>query len=308
MQALDEVMSFIMTSKKKVLCMRLETFWRQVQDQPWASGMVWCTDDFHKKVIPIKIFGDCIAALGVGKSWSKSMEAFTIMPLLTKISSKYSTLVLALLWKHFLTEEMIRKTWCTLAWSLNALQHGVHPTRNWNGVMFPEGSPERAKAGLPLAGGYKAAVVAIQVDCMGVGSGMLRIASLKNNLVIFFLGHDHQSQWHNFGAVLQVVVLFLGGFHVSCRVFASLCPTLGELKFEKPCGGNKGLNLSKCKIFQWVANTSPLAWWISKLNIFGLVIGEIVEGNAIFWNLSIVARLTKVVDGMSGEEQHIWLS
>ena len=150
---------------------RLETFWRQVRGKDWCQGMPWASGDFGQKLIPVKLFGDAIAALGVGKSWARSMEAITLMPLLSTMSSKYSTFVLALLWKHLKNQEMMKRFWAIMVWSLSSLQSGFHPERNWNGVLFPEDSIEARRANTPLAGGYRGAVVVVQADLEYIRDG-----------------------------------------------------------------------------------------------------------------------------------------
>ena len=127
--------------------------------------------DYASKVIPLRLFGDGIAVLGVGKSWGRSVDAFTIQPLLSQLPGKFSTILLSLVWKGRRDTRTLPRMWQILVWSLTALADGRYPALDWRGQKFPEGSEEAILANRFLAGGFAASVVALaseKASCLWV--------------------------------------------------------------------------------------------------------------------------------------------
>ena len=140
---------------------RLEQFWDAVGGLAWVKNHPLSERvDFKSRTVPLQLFGDGIAVLGVSKSWGRSVEAFTIQPLLSLLPTKYGTVLLSLIWKGRRHAQLIPKMWRILAWSLRALATGKWPSSDWKGVPYEENSVEGQKANSFLAGGYAAVVVA----------------------------------------------------------------------------------------------------------------------------------------------------
>ena len=111
--------------------------------------------------IPLKFFGDGVAVLGLAKSWSKTMHAFLMSPLLSGVSGKDGQLLLTVLWKAKLAPGAYMRFWNLIAWSLETLDRGVWPHEDMFGRAFPPGSEASAKAGTPLANNWRARVVTL---------------------------------------------------------------------------------------------------------------------------------------------------
>ena len=136
----------------------LEKFWAMMPDRKKPAA------EHIKVTIPVKLFGDGVAVLGLAKSWSKSLHAFLLTPLLSGSSGKDMHILLTVLWKSKLAPQSFNKFWRLMAWSLDALNRGVWPHEDMFGRQFAPGSVAHSKAGKPLAGHFRARVVAITGD------------------------------------------------------------------------------------------------------------------------------------------------
>ena len=121
--------------------------------------------DFQNRTIPLRLFGDGVAVLGISKSWGRSVDAFTVHPLLSLLPGKYATILLSLIWKGRRHQNLLPRMWAILVWSLRALATGKWPAQDWRGVPYAQDSEEGQKAGSFLAGGYSAVIV---VKSLGV--------------------------------------------------------------------------------------------------------------------------------------------
>ena len=139
---------------------RLENFWNAVADLKWVIDHPLSQRvDFRSKTVPLRLFGDGIAVLGVGKSWGRSVDAFTVQPLLSEMTAKYSTILLSLVWKGRRHPNLMPRLWEILVWSFQALAKGKWPSHDWRGREYEETSEDGIRANSFLAGGYSAVVV-----------------------------------------------------------------------------------------------------------------------------------------------------
>ena len=118
--------------------------------------------DFKTSAVPLRIFGDAVAVLGLAKSWGQSTDCISISSYLNFGPSKYSHMIFTLIFKSKKVSTTMKKVWRILRWSLDALFQGKHPPRNVDGSEWPDGSWQRSVANQPLAGGYCGVVV---VNC-----------------------------------------------------------------------------------------------------------------------------------------------
>jgi hypothetical protein len=114
------------------------------------------------------VHGDGVPVVGVGKSWSKGVEAYSWTSLLCEGTPSPKHWLLIALQKHTLCKaagrDTIHKAWHELAWSFNALFEGTHPSTNSSGEPWPPHSPEAERAGKPLAGGRRGVLWALRGD------------------------------------------------------------------------------------------------------------------------------------------------
>ena len=123
------------------------------------------------KAVPLKLFGDGVAVLGISRGWGKSVETYLLSPLATPSSPRCSQILLCFLWKKSLTRAAILKWWRTLTWSLNSLSRGMWPETNFNGEPHSRDSEGAERANNFLAGGYKGRIIALTGDLEYIHQG-----------------------------------------------------------------------------------------------------------------------------------------
>lgn len=137
----------------------LRGFWTEMRDHPaYATHPVSARPDHLEKAIPIALHGDGVAISGVGKSWQKSVDAYSWTSLMSKgptadvvflIYIMNPKLAVKIPGRSFVTEFFQK-----LVWSLYWLFLGVWPARDSKGAPFPAGTADAERAGQPLAGGF----------------------------------------------------------------------------------------------------------------------------------------------------------
>lgn len=147
----------------------VQRFWEQMTAHPAYDQHPLSRRPDHKaKCIPIALHGDGVPVAGIGKSWSKSMDAYSWASLLTTgsvadchflIYAMFTKLAVRMPNRNF-TEEFMK----LLAWSLYWMFLGVWPKRDYNGNVYPPGSALAARGGQPLAGGFYCAVWCVRGD------------------------------------------------------------------------------------------------------------------------------------------------
>ena len=113
---------------------KLSNFWRALSSGKRPA------EEHLEHTIPVKLFGDGVAVLGLAKSWSKTVHAFLMCPLLSGLSGKDTQILITILWKARLSPAAYRKFWSLLSWSLDSLHKGVWPEVDMFGRAFPAGS------------------------------------------------------------------------------------------------------------------------------------------------------------------------
>ena len=123
------------------------------------------------KTVPLKLFGDGIAVLGVSKSWGRSVLTFLLTPLITTSCSRGSQILLCVLWKNKLTAAGFDKFWKNLAWCLESLASGTWPSCDMWGNAYEPGSEAWIRSKRPLAGGMRAKIVSLTGDLEFIAQG-----------------------------------------------------------------------------------------------------------------------------------------
>lgn len=134
-------------------------FWTAMANHPgYGPHPLRRRPDHKTRCIPIALHGDGVPVAGVGKSWSKSMDAYSWASLLcTGSVSKYLFLIYALFPKLVLclpNQNSVDEFFRVLSWSLYWMFLGVWPKRDHKGAEYPRESVLGKRAGQPLAGGY----------------------------------------------------------------------------------------------------------------------------------------------------------
>ena len=143
-----------------ILPYRLASFWKAMDGTDWlASHPIQAREGYQSKAIPLRIFGDAVAVLGLAKSWGRSLECITLGSYLNSGSTQLSHLIFTLVWKGKRHEGTMKRVFRILKWSLQALYDGVYPSQNWDGSMWAQDSWESSMAGQPLAAGYYGVVI-----------------------------------------------------------------------------------------------------------------------------------------------------
>ena len=132
-----------------------------MSDKKWmCDHPVLGRPDYKSSAVPLRIFGDAVAVLGLAKSWGRSVECVTFSSYLNFGDTKLAHMIFTLLWKSKKTNLTMKKVWKILRWSLEALFKGRHPEKSYTGAEWPQGSWENSVANQPLASGYCGVVVA----------------------------------------------------------------------------------------------------------------------------------------------------
>lgn len=147
----------------------VELFWHSMSDHPgYTEHPVKGRPEHKRKAVPIALHGDGVPVSGVGKSWSKSMDAYSWTSLLSRgptakvlflIYIMSPKMVVKMEGRNFM-EEFFKR----LRWSLYWLFLGVFPLRDHRGVPFPPGSSDARRAGQPLAAGYFGVLWSLRAD------------------------------------------------------------------------------------------------------------------------------------------------
>ena len=129
----------------------------------YASHPVRLRPDHKSMCIPIGIHGDGVQVVGVGRTWSKGVEAFSWTSLLALGATVMINFVIWVCFSKCMCtsddKHTMRRFWSELKWSLSWLEKGVWPTTDSSGKLI------RSKnAGTPLAGGYYAVVWLLKGD------------------------------------------------------------------------------------------------------------------------------------------------
>ena len=143
--------------------LELPNFWDAVKGHPCLQNHpLWKRRDAADKCIPLCLHGDEVPVAGVGKIWCRSVLCFSWFSVMSQAGGVNMHSSMQYIWgvfEKFATFEAngtMDTFWRIMVWSFTALWHGKHPTHDYRGVRFAANSPEAAKAGTWLAGGYYA--------------------------------------------------------------------------------------------------------------------------------------------------------
>ena len=130
---------------------QLEGFWKEVEKRkddrlrkhPLKKGANW-----RNRCVPLFTHGD-----GAEFQPRDTLLIFSFGCLLNLFSSLDSHILMGVFPKSATTAQTWQPLWCYFAWSFEALQKGVHPSKDFNGEPLEKGSPFYPMRGKPLAGG-----------------------------------------------------------------------------------------------------------------------------------------------------------
>ena len=147
----------------------LQRFWSQCSSAPqFAEHPVFERQNYQRRCIPISIHGDEVPVVGRGKCWCKRSIVFSWYSVLAHAKPTLNSLFW--IWAcvpHLFKEGVggtIQVFWEVLSWSLAILFAGTWPAKDHRGIYYAPGTPEYAKAGQPLAGGFFACLVSLAGD------------------------------------------------------------------------------------------------------------------------------------------------
>ncbi len=142
--------------RKIVFCSErtCQRFWNAVRPSPqFSQHPVRFRDNFETKCIPLKLHGDGTPVTGLGKSWSKMVDVFSVSSLLISGPTILRNLLIFMLFQHLQSVVGGHHTFNTvyrkLKWSFQVLWEGKKPHFDWKGDRL-----YYAGAGDDLMGGY----------------------------------------------------------------------------------------------------------------------------------------------------------
>ena len=147
-------------------------FWQAAAARAdFANGQICQVPDYRQKMIPLLLHGDGVPVVGVGRPDTKSLDVYSWESLLCRDGSTLDIKIyITSVFSHLLCKQAVdgadsvQELWRVINWSFGALFAGVWPDCGPNGAPFEAGTSGAAKAGLPLAGGFKAVVFGLKGD------------------------------------------------------------------------------------------------------------------------------------------------
>lgn len=143
-------------------------FWDQCKNAPNLKDSAAVENLVPARAIPIGVHGDEVPMSGRGKVWCKMAVVFSWFSLLCPmLPTKDSLLMIWACNPQQFTEGIggtLDSFWTVLAWSFGILRSGRWPYRDHRGVAYARGSPEYAKAGKHIAGGWYCLLFAVCGD------------------------------------------------------------------------------------------------------------------------------------------------
>ena len=132
---------------------KCRSFWNGVKGGAhFLSHPVRFRDSFSTKCVPLRLHGDGTPAVGIGKSWGKMVNIWSMSSMLLLGPTILRNF---LIWAiHQCLQSVVpghhtaNAFWKRLEWSMNACWEGKWPTKDWDGNPI-----HSAKAGTDLCGG-----------------------------------------------------------------------------------------------------------------------------------------------------------
>lgn len=169
----------------------MTTFWKTViqrKDPRIIRHPMAQRSDWMMWAIALALHGDAVPVIGVGKSNTRSLDAYSmhgVWAVGSTIQIKvllYSIFEQCKVQGHDFDTDTMQAVWRLLVWSFEVLFSGYHPKKDQYGHPWPIGSSERKLAddNTPLAGGYFGVIWLIKGDLDHYAKN-LKIANYRTN-------------------------------------------------------------------------------------------------------------------------------
>ena len=164
---------------------RISAFWNSLRDMPLLENhCVKGRRNWTNLCIPISLHGDGVPIVGVGRSWSKSLEILSWASCIAQGSTLGTFNYICSVFAAALVTEAGRDTLAelfrVLAWSLRAMYNGKHPERDWNNKKWPHGSYRDNVKGTNLCGEGDCAFFGMVVVIRGDLDWKFKTLGLRN--------------------------------------------------------------------------------------------------------------------------------
>ena len=185
-------MTFIGNLLSWLIPSKLPDFWNAFDKHPLMTDSPLKTiPEYTTNLIPLSLHGDEVPVFGVGKIWARSVLSFSWTSILANALGAKAEDCTIYIWGVFekfcvQDEGGVLGTMSTffsiLRWSFQTLLDGVWPTHDWRGIKYEKKSRDGRKAGLPLAGGYRACLLQLcgDLDFSRNGLAFLRAPITQN--------------------------------------------------------------------------------------------------------------------------------
>lgn len=150
---------------------RIAKFWTAMEKSAYFKQHPMSTRlDLKERGIPLSLHGDGVSIVGINKTWTKSVDAYSWSSIIGQGSLKSTNfLIFVEYWKLLVqtagmdTHMRLMKL---LQWSFYWLSIGKWPTRDEHGVQYPPDSVEARRASEDpfLAGGYYGVLYLVKGD------------------------------------------------------------------------------------------------------------------------------------------------
>ena len=148
---------------------QINKFWDDMVAHPsYAAHPLAMRTDHKQKCIPLALHGDGVPIAGVGKSWSKSVDAYSFCSLLSRGTTLSCNFLICLVYWKLLLEDASKNAYTQmskkLAWSFYWLFVGKWPTRDEDNNVLDKATPAGRLGGTSLAGGFYGVLWIIKGD------------------------------------------------------------------------------------------------------------------------------------------------
>eukprot|EP00971_Amphidinium_carterae_P348336 6490439-Amphidinium_carterae.1 len=127
--------------------LRLQSFWASMSATHWVTERgITEQEGYERHCIPLKVFGDGVAVIGVGKSWGRSVNVVSVQPFLNRDPTIISHAIIGCWWKKRQCATTLDVLWDIVSWSFAQMEKGVWPRVDWRGREFQVGTLDYTKA------------------------------------------------------------------------------------------------------------------------------------------------------------------
>ena len=148
----------------------IPNFWDSVSDHPsMLNHPMKEKQSWRTTFVPLSLHGDGVAIAGCGRPWSKSAEVLSWSSMLASGSTIMKNYMIVMIHKLLCCKSIgchhtLNAVFDQLIWSFQILFDGKWPQADADGIAYQPGTPEFAKAGTPLAGGYRGTLFIMRGD------------------------------------------------------------------------------------------------------------------------------------------------